>query len=71
MPQYHFLTRHKREIPLAAIVEHANDDAAINEARRVLGEALRQAAQERRLLEECRENGAVIAVVVCDGGPKH
>ena len=52
MPQYHFLTRHKREIPLAAIVEHANDDAAINEARRVLGEALRPAAQERRLLEE-------------------
>ena len=36
MPYYHFLTRHKKEMPVGEIVEYANDDAAINEARRVM-----------------------------------
>ena len=44
MPYYHFLTRHKKEMPVAEIVEYANDDAAINEARRVMGDALREEA---------------------------
>ena len=75
MPYYHFLTRHKKEMPVAEIVEYANDDAAINDARRVLGEALREAAEEHRLLDEeievCRHDSTVVAVVVCDGSLKH
>ena len=39
MPYYHFLTRHKKEMPVGEIVEYADDDAAINEARRLMGDA--------------------------------
>ena len=74
MPHYHFLLGNK-DAPAVEIVEYPNDDAAINEARRVLGEALREAAQERHLLDEeiqvCKEDGTVIAVVVCDGSARH
>ena len=75
MPYYHFLTRHKKEMPVGEIVEYADDDAAINEARRLMGDALREAAEGRRLLEDeievCKADGTVIAVVVCDGSPRH
>ena len=74
MPHYHFLLGNK-DAPPVEILEYPNDDAAINEARRVLGEALRQAAQERQLLDEeiqvCKEDGTIIAGVVCDGSARH
>jgi hypothetical protein len=74
MPHYHFLLGNK-DAPAVEIVEYPNDNAAINEARRVLGEALRQAAQERQLLNEeihvCTEDGTVIAIVACDGSARH
>ena len=74
MPHYHFFIGNK-EAPAVEILEYPNDDAAIDEARRVLGEALREAARERCLLDEeiqiCKEDGTVIAVVVCDGSLRH
>jgi len=74
MPHYHFLIGNK-DAPEFEVFEYPNDDAAINEARRVLGNALREAAQERHLLNEeiqiCKTDGTVIAVVVCDGRLRH
>jgi hypothetical protein len=75
MPYYHFFVRHKEEMPVAEIAEYVNDDAALNEARRVMGAALREAAEGRLLLdgeiEVCREDGTVVGVVICDGAPRH
>jgi hypothetical protein len=74
MPHYHFVTRSK-DAPLAEIFEYPNDDAAIEAARLALGTALREAARERCLLndeiEVCKEDGTIVAVVVCDGSARH
>ena len=74
MPHYHFLTRN-RALLAVEILEYPDDETAINDARRVLGEAMRQAAQERQLLDDeievCKEDGTVIAVVVSDTELKH
>lgn len=74
MPHYHFLSRNN-DAPVAQIVEYPDDDAAIEAARRVMSEALREAARDRCLLDDeievCKEDGTVVAVVVCDGSPRH
>jgi hypothetical protein len=74
MPHYHFLNR-KRDLPAVEIREYSDDDAAIDDARRILGRALRTAAEDRQLLDDeievCREDGTVVAVVISDSELKH
>lgn len=74
MPYYHFLNR-KRDVPAVEIREYRDDDAAIKDARRILGRALRSAARDRQLLDDeievCREDGTAIAVVHSDLELKH
>jgi hypothetical protein len=75
MPQYHFITRTSQaQLTHEAHIECRDDGAAIQNARLVLGEALRDAALDRRLLDEeieiQNEQGNVVAVVTCDGGKK-
>ena len=76
MPHYHFLTRHNKEVPMSPRLSSTQTmTPPSTRPGRVLGETLRQAAQERRLLDEeievCRDDGTVIAVVVCDGNLRH
>jgi hypothetical protein len=76
MPQYHFITRTSQAQPAhEACLECRDDGTAIQNARLALGEALREAALDRRLLDQeieiQNERGNVVAVVTCDGGRKH
>jgi hypothetical protein len=76
MPQYHFLTRtSKAQLTHETRLEYPDDGAAIESARLALSEGLREAALERRLLDEeiviQNEQGNVVALITCDGGAKH
>jgi hypothetical protein len=77
VPQYQFITRSVSDpFRLQEVrADCPDNDAAIENARVALSEAMRDAAMERRLLDEeievIDENGSVVAVVGCDAVPKH